>query len=101
MRPELVQLLVQKPVPRTPRMSSDAAKLVVKCVQVFPQEPHHLHAEIAVLTQKLQELLARNERRSRFVARFSGDPILFSAHALAQPEHGSRTDDFQQLILAL
>ena len=82
-------------------MSTDAAELVVKCVQVFAQQPHHLHAEIAVLTQKLQEILARNEGRRSLVARLSRDPILFPCHTLAQPEHGSRTDDLQKLPLAV
>ena len=82
-------------------MSADATEFVVKSVQVFAQKPHDLHAEIAVLTEKLQELFARNEGRHRLVARFSGDPILFPSHALAQPEHGSRTDDLQKLLLAL
>jgi len=82
-------------------MSADAAEFVVKSVQVFAQEPHHLHAKIAVLAQKLQKVFARNEGHRRFVARFGGDPIVFPAHGLAQPEHGSRTDDFQKLLLAL
>src|ERR1035438_6323852 len=93
MRPELVQLLAQRPVSRTPRMSTDATEFVVKSVQVFAQEAHYLHAVIAVLTQKLQKLFARNKSRRRLVARLGGDPILFPSHALAQPKHGSRTDD--------
>src|ERR1035441_1488167 len=48
---QLVQLLVQRTLPRTPGMSADAAEFVVKRVHVFAQEPHHLHAEIAVLTR--------------------------------------------------
>ena len=35
------------------------------------------------------------------LARFRRDPILFPAHALAQPEHGSRADDLQKLPLTL
>ena len=101
MRPELVQLLAQRPVSRTPRMSTDATEFVVKSVQVFAQEAHYLHAVIAVLTQKLQKLFARNKSRRRLVARLGGDPILFPSHALAQPKHGSRTDDPQKLLLAV
>src|SRR4029077_13898997 len=91
--PDLIQLLVQRPLPRTPRMSADAPEFVVKGVQICAQEPHDLHAEISVFAEKLQELLARNEGCRRLLARFSGDPIPFPAHALAQPEHRSRTDN--------
>src|SRR5208282_3880185 len=82
-------------------MRTDAAEFVVKAVQVFAQQPHDLHAEIAVLPQKLQELLARNENRPRLLARFSGNPIPFPSHALAQPEHSSRPDNLQKLLLSL
>src|ERR1035437_1316599 len=82
-------------------MSADAAEFVVQSVQVFAQEPYHLHAEIAVVTEKLQEFFAGNEGRRRLLARFSGDPILFPGHALAQPEHGSRPDYLQKLLLTL
>ena len=51
-------------------MSADAAEFFVESVQVLAQQSHHLHAEIAVFAQKLQELLARNKDRRRFVARF-------------------------------
>src|SRR2546421_11506483 len=81
-------------------MSADTAEFVVKGVQVCAQEPHHLHAEIAVFAEKLQELLARNEGCRRFLARFGGDPIPFPAHVLAQPEHRSRTDNLQKLLMA-
>ncbi len=80
-------------------MSTDAAEFVVQSVQVFAQEPYHLHAEIAVAAEKLQEFLAGNKGRRRLLARFSCDPILLPGHALAQPEHGSRTDDLQKLFL--
>src|SRR5208282_1866366 len=82
-------------------MSTDATEFVVKSVQVFAQKPHYLHAVIAVLTQKFQKIFARNKSRRCLVARLSGDPILFPSHALAQPKHGARTDDFQKLLLAL
>src|SRR6266404_2012761 len=82
-------------------MSADTAEFMVKGVQVCAQEPHHLHAEIAVLAEKLHELLARNEGCRRLLARFSGDPIPSPPHALAQPEHRSRTDNLQKLLLAL
>ena len=52
-------------------------------------------------TQKLQKLFARNKNRHGSVARFGGGPIIFPSHAFAQPEHGSSTDDFQKLLLAL
>jgi hypothetical protein len=82
-------------------MSADAAEFVVKRVQVCVQEPHHLQAEITVFAQKLQELLARNEGRPRLFACFSGDPLPFAAHAFAQSEHRSRTDNLHKLLLAL
>src|SRR5271157_3086969 len=80
-------------------MSTDAAEFVVQSVQVFAQEPYHLHAEIAVVTEKPQKFLPGNKGRRRLLARFRGDPILFPGHALAQPEHGSRTNDLQKLFL--
>src|SRR4029077_3528319 len=97
----LIQLLVQRPVPRPPRVGTDATEFVVKRVQVFAQQPHHFHREVAMFTQKFQEVLARNESRRRLLAGFSRDPIALAAHAFAQSEHRSRTDNLQQLLLAL
>jgi len=60
-------------VPRAARVSANVAEFVVKHVQVFAQKPHDLHAEIAVFTEKPQELLARNKGRRGLLARFGGD----------------------------
>src|SRR5271163_2774557 len=79
-------------------MRADIAELVVEPVQILGQQPHHLHAEIAVLAEKLQEFLARKEGDRGLVVRFSSSPISFSTHALAQPEHSSRTDHLQELL---
>src|SRR5208282_3392088 len=64
-------------------------------------EPIEMQADITVFTQKLQELLAWNEDRRRFVARFRADPVVLPSHVLAQPQHGSGTDDFQKLPFVL
>jgi hypothetical protein len=61
LRTDLVQLLNQRPLARTPRVRAYAAKFVVEPIQVLAQESNNLHTEIAVFTQKREELATWNK----------------------------------------
>jgi len=57
-------------------MCADAPEFVVKRVQVFAQQPHNFHAEIAVFAQKLLELPARRRRLQSFKRRQRLRPLM-------------------------
>jgi hypothetical protein len=95
--PSSVQLLIRRPVPGTARVRADAAKLVVEPVQVFAEQPHHLHAEVAVAAEELQQTIAVDEGDRRVVFSLRAEPVGVAAHALAETQDGARAGDLQQL----
>lgn len=84
---------------RAAGVGADAAKFVIKPVQVFAQQANDLHAELAVFVQKLGKLLARDEPNYGVVSGVRGDPVTLSCHALTQAQDRSAARHFEKLQL--